>query len=73
MLLTSSVIEKRASHCNMMAEGFLFIYLDFRFSKVENLSLSAWVRCNMSAGVRGEDVSFRDVKIKIPDRIMTGG
>ena len=54
-----------------MAEGFRFIYLAFRFSEAENLSLSAWVchvqherRCSRA---RGGEVSFRDVKIKIPD------
>ena len=28
---------------NIMAEAFRFIYLAFRFSQVENISLSAWV------------------------------
>ena len=29
--------------CNIMATRFRFIYLAFRFSSAENLSLSAWV------------------------------
>ena len=29
--------------CNIMAKGFRFIYLAFRFSLAENLSLSSWV------------------------------
>ena len=60
-----------------MAEGFRFIYLAFLFCSAETLSLSAWVslvqherRCSCA---RGEDVSFRDVKMKITDRNMTGG
>ena len=31
------------TYCNILAEGFHFIYLAFRFSQDENLSLSAWV------------------------------
>ena len=61
---------KWSSMCNIMAEGFRFIYLAFWFSKVENLLLSAWVssvqherRCS-HARARGEDASFTDVKIK---------
>ena len=30
-------------YCNLIAEGFRFIHLAFRFSQAENLSLSAWV------------------------------
>ena len=65
------------SQCNIMAEGFRFIYVAFRFSEAENLSLSAWVskvqhgrRCSRA---RGEDVSFRYVKIKIPDSKLDRG
>ena len=32
------------SQCNIMAEGFRFIYLAFRFSLAENLLLSTWVQ-----------------------------
>ena len=34
---------KSLSSCNIVAEGFRFIYLAFRFSSAENLPLSAWV------------------------------
>ena len=48
-----------------MAEGFRFIYLAFRLAH-------GLVRCNMNAGIHAH-VSFRDVKIKTPERFMTGG
>ena len=55
-----------------MAEGFRFIYLAFGFSLAENLSAQHMSKlgANLSTGVdaRGEDVSFIDVKIKIPWR-----
>ena len=54
-----------------MAKGFRFIYLAFGFSKAENLSGSVHrlIRCKqVFTRVRGADVSFRDVTIRIPDR-----
>ena len=57
--------------CNIMAEGFRFIYLVLGLVRLRTFRLSAWVRCKHErrcSCTRGADVSFRDVTIKIPDR-----
>ena len=41
--LKSNCCNQKLYLCNIIAEGFRFIYLAFRFSSAENLSLSAWV------------------------------
>ena len=59
--------------CNIMAEGFRFMPLGL--VRLRTFRFSAWVtevqherRCSRACG--WVDVSFRDVKIKIPDRGM---
>ena len=50
---------------------FVLYILAFGLVRLRTFHLAhGLVRCNMSAGVH---VSFRHVKIKIPDRNMTGG
>ena len=53
--------------CNIMAEGFHFIYFAFGLVRMRTFRLAhGLVRCNINAGVcaYGEDASFTDVKIK---------
>ena len=58
--------------CNIIAEGFRFIYLAFGFSLAEKPfgSVHGLVRCKHECRCSRAccaDVSFRDVTIKIPD------
>ena len=62
-------LKKKWSKCNIMAEGFRFIYLAFGFSQAENLSAQCMGYLD-ATWTCGADVSFRDVKIKIPNREM---
>ena len=56
-----------SSFCNIMAEGFRFMPLGLVRLRTFRLS-ATWTQVFMRAC--GADVSFRDVKIKIPDRGM---
>ena len=65
-------VKENFHKCNIMAKGFRFIYPAFGLVRLRTFRLAHWlVRCKVerrSWRARGEDVSFRDVKIKIPDR-----
>ena len=78
-LLSNGYDEKSESRekkwdtiCNIMVEGFRFMPLGL--FRLRTFRLSTWVSSVQTwyrfYRARGEDVSFTDVKIKIPDRVM---